>query len=130
MIRFGPLILLALLSLAAPPAGAVDWDQAQTVTMSETEYRFTPKKLMFRRGVAYRLHLENRGKELHEFTAPDFIKSADIGNPEALNADRTEIVLQPGQAKDLYFVPKTAGRFGFICADHDWAGMTGKITVK
>jgi uncharacterized cupredoxin-like copper-binding protein len=130
MIRLRPLILLAFLSLAAPPAGAVDWHQAQTVTMSEAEYRFTPNKLTFRRGVAYRLHLENRGKELHEFTAPDFIKSAVIGNPEALNADKTEIVLQPGQAKDLLFVPKTAGRFRFICADHDWAGMIGKITVK
>jgi len=130
MIRFAPLILLAFLSLAAPPAGAVDWSQAQTVTMSETEYRFTPKKLTFRRGVAYRLHLENHGRELHEFTAPDFIKSAEIGNPEALNADRTEVLLHPGETKDLLFVAKTAGRFRFICADHDWAGMTGKITVK
>jgi hypothetical protein len=53
--------------------------------MSETEYRFTPKKLTFRRGVAYCLHLENHGRELHEFTASDFIKSAEIGNPEALH---------------------------------------------
>jgi uncharacterized cupredoxin-like copper-binding protein len=39
-------------------------------------------------------------------------------------------VVQPGQAKDFYFVPKTAGRFSLICGDHDWAGMTGGITVE
>jgi uncharacterized cupredoxin-like copper-binding protein len=98
--------------------------------MSETEYRFSPNKLTLRRGEPYRLHLENRGKELHEFTAPEFIRSAKIHNPEVLNADKTEIVVKPGEAKDLLFVPKAAGRYRFICADHDWAGMVGKITVK
>jgi len=86
--------------------------------------------LTFRRGVPYRLHLQNRGRETHEFTAPDFIKSARIRNPKVLNADQTEVVVQPGQAKDFYFVPKTAGRFSLICGDHDWAGMTGGITVE
>jgi uncharacterized cupredoxin-like copper-binding protein len=130
MIRACALLLIVLGSLAALPAWAVDWGQAQTVTMSETEYRFSPNKLTLRRGEPYRLHLENRGKELHEFTAPEFIRSAEIHNPEVLNADKTEIVVKPGEAKDLLFVPKAAGRYRFICADHDWAGMVGKITVK
>lgn len=130
LVHTGMLVLTVLIPLAASAEAAVDWSQAQTITMTETEYRFTPKKLTFRLGVPYRLHLENRGRELHEFTAPSFVRSAEIHNPEVLNADRTEIVLKPGEAKDLYFVAKAAGRYRFICADHDWAGMTGKITVK
>ena len=132
MTRAGALLLIlpGSILLGSLPAWAVDWSQAQTLTMSETEYQFTPNKLTLRRGVAYRLRLENHGKELHEFTAPEFIRSAEIGNPEALNADKTEVIVKPGSAKDLLFMPKAAGRYRFICADHDWAGMTGKITVK
>jgi len=39
-------------------------------------------------------------------------------------------VVEPGQAKDLYFVPRQAGRFPFACADHDWAGMTGDLVIE
>jgi uncharacterized cupredoxin-like copper-binding protein len=128
--RIGALVLIVLISIALRPAGAVDWGQAQTITMVTSEYRFMPSQLTFRQGVPYRLHLENHGKEMHEFTAPDFIKSLRIRNPKVLNADRTEVGIQPGAAKDFYFVPKTAGHYPLICGDHDWAGMTGNITVE
>jgi uncharacterized cupredoxin-like copper-binding protein len=82
------------------------------------------------RGVAYRLHVVNRGHELHELTAPDFFKTVEMRNPEALNREHTELVLQPGDQKDLYFVAKRPGRYDMRCADHDWAGMTGDIFVK
>jgi len=111
-------------------AGAADWSKVQPVTVVTTESKFTPHKLAFRRGVAYRLHVENHGKEMHEFNAADLFKSSEIANPEALNADKTEIVVHPGEAKDLYFLPKQAGHFRLVCPDHDWDGMTGQITVK
>jgi uncharacterized cupredoxin-like copper-binding protein len=119
-----------LLSLMAQPARAVEWDKAQTVTVATSEYQFDPNRLTFRRGVPYRLHLENHGRELHEFTAPDFIKTLRIRNPKVLNADHTEVEIPPGTSKDFYFVPKTAGHYSLICGDHDWAGMTGDITVE
>jgi uncharacterized cupredoxin-like copper-binding protein len=130
MMRLAALVMLVVTSLAAAPAGAVDWAQAQTVTVATSEYQFSPNQLTFRRGVPYRLHLENHGNEMHEFTAPDFIKSVRIRNPKVLNADHTEVGIQPGAAKDFYFVPKTAGRYPLICGDHDWAGMIGEITVE
>ena len=33
-------------------------------------------------------------------------------------------------AKDLYLIPKKAGHYRLFCPDHDWAGMTGEITVE
>ena len=124
-------VLLALAALSAPPAGAAaDWSRAQPVTVVASEYQFSPNKLHFRRGVAYRLHIENRGRELHEFTAPAFFKSVEVGNPGVLNAGKTEIEIPPGTAKDFYVVPLRAGRFGLRCSDHDWAGMVGEITVR
>jgi len=50
-------------------------------------------------------------------------------NPEVLNADRTEIDVQPGRSKDLWFVATTPGAYKLACPDHDWAGMVGDITI-
>ena len=113
---------------AAAPSG--DWTAAQLVTVIEADYRFEPSDLVFRVAVPYRLHVENRGKELHELTAAAFFKAVELRTPEVLNSDRTELVLQPGEQKDLYFVARQPGRYAFTCADHDWAGMTGSITVQ
>jgi len=125
--------LLAAIALAiawAAPAVAADGAPPRPVTVIAAEYQFSPAKLTFKRGVAYRLHLENHGKELHEYHAPDFFKAVELRDPSVLNADKTEILVHPGEAKDLTFVPKKAGRYKLICSDHDWAGMTGAITVK
>ena len=121
---------IILLGLFAVPGVGLAADKAKLVTVVTTESKFTPNKLTFRRGIPYRLHVENRGKQLHEFNAADFFKTAKISNPAVLNADKTEIVVHPGEAKDLNFIPKQAGHFRLYCPDHDWAGMTGEITVE
>ena len=126
-----PVIVGLMITLAVPAAGlATDWRTAKQITVTTTESKFTPNNLTFRRGIPYKLHVENRGKELHEFNAADLFKTAKINNPAVLNADKTELVLHPGEAKDLYFIPKRAGHFKLVCPDHDWAGMTGEITVE
>ena len=112
---------------AGPPA---DWSRAQRVDAVMTNYEFTPSAYHFRVGVAYRLHLENRGSELHEYAAPDFFKSVELRNPDVLNADRTEIAVPPGEQRDLYFVAREPGKFALSCPDHDWTGMVGRITIE
>jgi len=122
-------VLAVALGMVAVAAMAADWSNAQTVNVVTTEYGFTPNRLTFRAGTPYRLHLENKGKDTHEFTAPAFLQSAEIRNPDAVNADRTEILVNPGEQKDVYLVPRR-GRYPLSCADHDWAGMTGEIVVE
>ena len=127
----GPLLAAILLAALAVPGSAVAVEsKPKQVTVVTTESKFTPNKLTFRRGIPYRLHIENRGKEMHEFNAADLFKSSKISNPAVLNPDKTELVLKPGEAKDLSFIPKKAGHFRLVCPDHDWAGMTGEITVE
>ena len=118
-----------MLLAIAGPAQAVDWSKAQTVTVVTVEYAFQPSSLSFKRGRVYRLHLENRGKETHEFTAPDFFKAITMRNPGLTGPDHVEIVLQPGGTQNLYFVADQPGKYDLRCADHDWAGMTGDITI-
>jgi uncharacterized cupredoxin-like copper-binding protein len=123
-------IVLGSCLLALPAAAATDWSKAKTVTVVTSEYRFTPNKLVFQQGVVYRLHIENSGKELHEFTAPEFFKAVELRDAAPLNADKVEIEIHPGESKDLFFLAHQAGRYKLRCSDHDWAGMTGQITVK
>ncbi len=123
-------VALALATSAAPAFAAVDWSHAQPVTVIATEYKFLPNHLSFRDGVAYRLHVENRGKEMHWFHAPAFFKASLVRNADALDRDQTEIQVAPGEGKDLYLVPQRRGQYKLYCPDHDWAGMTGSITVK
>jgi uncharacterized cupredoxin-like copper-binding protein len=104
--------------------------EAQLVVLHLVDDRFVPDRLVFRTGSLYRLHLENDGKEMHEFTAPEFFKTIDVKNPEVLEQGVAEVLLQPGDRKDLYFIARQPGRYALSCADHDWDGMVGEIGVE
>ena len=107
-----------------------DSSNAVVVRLVAADYRFEPSELTFRVGTAYQLQVENHGKDMHELTAPAFFEAVELKNPEVLNPERTELVLQPGEQKDVYFTAKRAGRYPYICADHDWAGMIGVMVVE
>jgi uncharacterized cupredoxin-like copper-binding protein len=119
--------LFALL-LAAPLAQSAPKPTKLDVVM--VDYSFEPDRLIFRHDVHYRLHLENHGKETHEFTAPVFFATATIDNPDVLDDKGSEVTLQPGDKKDVFLTPHKPGKYDLRCADHDWYGMVGGITVK
>jgi uncharacterized cupredoxin-like copper-binding protein len=122
-IQRGLLIAVAVSCGAAAP-------EPVRIDVAMVDYRFSPDHLNLEHGVHYRLHLENRGKETHEFTAPVFFAAAKLDNAEALNRERTEVVVQPGESKDIFLTPGAPGAYDLRCGDHDWAGMTGGITVR
>ena len=103
---------------------------AATVNLTMVDYRFNPDHLTFRHDVRYQLHMENHGKETHEVTAPTFFATATIENPEVLNREHTEVVMQPGDVKDMYLTAHKPGTYDLRCSDHDWNGMVGGITVE
>jgi uncharacterized cupredoxin-like copper-binding protein len=119
----GLLIALAGFCCAAAP-------EPIRIDVIMVDYRFSPDHLTFEHGVHYRLHLENHGKDTHEFTAPVFFGAAKLDNPDALNRERTEVVMQPGESKDIYLTPGAPGAYDLRCSDHDWDGMVGGITVR
>lgn len=120
------IMLLPILSIASAAA-----PQPREVDVVMVDYQFEPDHLTFEHGVQYKLHLENHGKETHEFTAPVFFAAAHVDNPEVLNRERSEVLMQPGDKKDVFFTaPPNPGNYDLRCADHDWYGMVGGITVK
>lgn len=122
--------LLCLAPAVSFAALTVDWTKARRVDEVTVDDQFKPDHLVFQRGVPYRLHLVNRGKEMHEFHSKGFFAAIDMRDPQVLNADRDEIDLRPGEQKDLYFIARRAGRFKLYCPDHDWDGMTGVIEIR
>ena len=119
-----------LLAGCASDRATNDWARATDVTVRLKDYRFEPRSLAFRRGTPYRLRLENRSTHQHEFTSPAFFGAIAARNPDVVSTARPEIVVDPGQEKDLYFVAVAPGRYELLCADHDFAGMTGEIVIE
>jgi uncharacterized cupredoxin-like copper-binding protein len=121
-----------LASVAIIVAAPVTRSDPKTITLDlfMVDYRFIPDHLAFQRDMHYRLHMENHGKETHEVTAPTFFASVAIDNPEVLNREHTEVVMQPGDVKDLFLTAHKPGTYDLRCSDHDWNGMVGGITVE
>lgn len=123
-------VLMALLGAAFParerPAAAAE---PRLVALAMTDYRFMPDRLSLPLDLPCRLRLVNRGTELHELTAPEFLAAIALETPEVLAPGAREVVLRPGERKELRFTAHRPGRYPMACADHDWAGMVGEIIV-
>jgi plastocyanin len=106
------------------------WAHPKPMTVTMVDNRFQPDHLTFQAGQAYTLHLVNRGKEMHEFTAPEFFKAAHVRDMSGLANGGTDVVVQPGQSAAIVLVAPPAGHYPLSCADHDWDGMLGQIDVR
>ena len=125
------LLLSGCAGAPAPPAEeAADWSRAETLDVRLVDDRFEPSELEFRQSQPYRLRLANRGKELHEFTAPAFFRAARVRDRARVLAQGGEVVVQPGETREVELIAPAAGTYELRCADHDWAGMTGRIVVR
>jgi uncharacterized cupredoxin-like copper-binding protein len=123
-------ITAAVLALALPASShAADWSHAKPLTVVMVDNRFQPDQVTFQSGQAYDLDLENHGKDMHEFTAPEFLKASTIRDKRLLANGGTDIVLQPGTSVHILLIAPAKGHYSLICADHDWDGMVGNITV-
>jgi uncharacterized cupredoxin-like copper-binding protein len=133
--------------LREPPVGyiddaparvaAADWSKVETVTVILSNFRFTPKRVVFRQGVPYRLRLENTAGGAHTFTAPTFYKAIAAqklvsGTGKITAPYVKDIEIAGKETKDLYFIPMRSGHYDLICSEplHDMFGMSGEIIVE
>jgi uncharacterized cupredoxin-like copper-binding protein len=117
--------LLSVSAWASPKPPKVE-----TVTVVMVDNKFQPDHVIFHAGRPTELHLVNEGKDMHEFTAPEFLHAATVKDKRALSNNGGDIVVQPKQTVDVQLVPGHPGDYKLICADHDWDGMVGSITVQ
>jgi uncharacterized cupredoxin-like copper-binding protein len=129
MIRSCTRTLLAVLAVAPPALAADPWSHAQVVTEVMYDNHFEPDHLTFHSGQPTELRLENHGKDMHEFTAPAFLAAAKLRDRRKLANGGTDIVVQAGKSVRIFLIPGPKGQYDLTCADHDWDGMIGGITV-
>ena len=128
MMRIG--VALAVLSTMPALAAAPDWQQAEPVNVTLSNFAFTPDALHLRKGHIYRLHLVNEGSGGHNFSAPEFFAAAQIDPEDAGKLGKGTVDLEKGEAKDIRLIP-TAGSYKLKCTHfmHTTFGMKGGITV-
>jgi plastocyanin len=124
-------ILVFAIALLSPIGGALAQTPAP-ITVTLTDYAFTPSALDMTEGTAYQIHFINAGSKDHSFGAPGFFAASQVA-PEDMTKVKNGIVeLGNGQSADVTVTPGRAGTYAFICTHfmHEMMGMHGKITVQ
>ncbi|HEX3673761.1 MAG TPA: cupredoxin domain-containing protein [Rhizomicrobium sp.] len=105
----------------------------QQVTVSLTNFAFTPDTLNLKANTAYRLHLTNDGTSGHNFTAKEFFASSTIAPADASKVDKDgEVEVPKGTSVDVTVTPAKAGSYDLTCTHflHTTFGMKGQIVVQ
>lgn len=116
---------------------AVDWSQAEVVTVDMYEYGFSPNQISFNVCRPYILNLVNAGTRSHSFYSEKFFETVFTLGVDGYVAPMTEadvesLDLRIDEQIQFYFVPMVPGQFDLVCshAMHGALGMTGKIYVR
>ena len=139
------LFCLAACSHSGPPihpateavqvSSGADWTQEETISITLSEYAFSPDQLRLSGGRPYRFHLQNKGTSRHTFTAPEFFTAVAVREgavaDEALTSGGT-ITVPAGGTKDIELVPLNPGTYEMVCdvPMHSLFGMTGQIVIQ
>ena len=125
----GPLVLaLALLS----PIAGVSAQTAAPITITLTDYAFSPASFDLKAGTTYQLHFVNNGSKGHNFSAPEFFAASQIAPEDMARVKDGSVELANGQSADIAVTPVRVGTYAFVCTHfmHKMMGMHGEITVQ
>ena len=102
------------------------------ISISLTNYAFTPSVLTLKTGMAYRIHFSNDGSKGHNFSAPEFFSASQITQADRGKIEDGNVELDSGQSVDVTITPNRVGTYTFDCSHfmHSMLGMHGKITVQ
>lgn len=92
--------------------------QVKNITVSGSEFSFTPSTIRLKKGENVKLTFVNNGQVPHDFVVDELgLKTK---------------TLQPGQSEIINFKASQTGNFSFYCSvgGHRQAGMEGKIEIQ
>lgn len=114
-----------------------DWSAPETVTVSLSDYKFTPDHLVFHRDRPTRLVLQNVSDGEHTFVSEGFLPTVAVKQIDGPNGSTPgpwveQVAVPAGQTKELWFVPAKYGAWTFECTKtgHAMLGMTGVVNVE
>jgi uncharacterized cupredoxin-like copper-binding protein len=124
----------AVILLAVPLAlmGGALAQTAAPISITLTDYAFTPDTLDLKAGVTYQMHFVNSGTKDHNFDAPEFFAAAKIAPEDEAKVEKGLVALDGGQSVDITVTPDKPGTFPVECTHfmHKMMGMHGNITVQ
>ena len=130
MIKFTTAFMV--IAAAWATAGSA-WAQADApITITLSNYTFTPGTIALKSGTAYHLHFTNSGSKDHDFSAPEFFAASEIAPEDQAKLQKGLVALESGQSIDITVTPGRSGTFAFECTHfmHKMMGMHGTITVQ
>ena len=122
---------------SAQLVAAADWSRAEAVTITLSEFSFSPANLTFAAGSPYRLLIRNNGNIQHLFVADGFFKGIAAQRLKTPDGDveapyLATIAVPPSAEKELTFVAVTSGTYHLECSlpFHATFGMEGEIAIR
>jgi uncharacterized cupredoxin-like copper-binding protein len=116
---------------------AADWSKMETVTVTLSEYAFTPSTILFKEGVPTKLVLKNAGKEHHYFVSEQFFKTVATRKVQSSDGEVkapffTAAEVYAGKTMEWFLVPMKKGTYDLLCTvkGHAEHGMKGTIEVR
>ncbi|MEP7349665.1 MAG: cupredoxin domain-containing protein [Sphingorhabdus sp.] len=123
-----PLVVIAV--FAATPICAETAPARVEITLAN--FSFTPSAIQLHGGQQVTLHFVNNGSGGHDFTAPEFFKTAMMDAAiRAKLGKKGKVSLESGTSMDVTLTPKV-GSYKAKCSHflHAGFGMTGTISVN
>ncbi len=104
---------------------------------AELVFVYEPKELTFEAGETVRLHIINKGEEVHEFVMDTIEENAKHKAmmekfPEMEHDDPNAVRLEPGEEAEIIWTFGKPGSYEFACLipGHYEGGMHGPLTVN
>lgn len=133
--RLRSLALAAMLTAFALPAAAQtapDWSKAETVTVSMSNYAFTPATLNLKANQPYKLVFTSTVMKDHDFAAPELFAAGTIAPEDAGKVSKGVVEVDDGGTVAVRFMPTKPGTYNFTCDHfmHTMLGMKGTAVVQ
>ena len=116
---------------------AADWSKMETVTVTLSEYAFSPSSLVFKEGIPTKLVIRNAGKEHHYFVSESFFKNVATRKVQSSDGEIkapyfTAVEVYAGKTVEWFLVPMKKGTFDLRCTvkGHAEHGMKGTIEIR
>jgi uncharacterized cupredoxin-like copper-binding protein len=116
---------------------AADWSRMETVTVTLSDYAFSPTPLLFREGVPTKLVIKNAGKEHHYFVSEEFFRNVATRKVQSSDGEVkapffAAVEVYAGKTMEWFLVPMKKGTFDLLCTvkGHAEHGMKGTIEVR
>jgi plastocyanin len=133
--RLRSLALAATLAAFALPAAAQttpDWSKAETLTVSMSNYAFTPATLYLKANQPYKLVFTSTVMKDHDFNAPELFAAGLIDPEDAGKVSKGSVEVDDGGTVAVHFMPTRPGTYNFNCDHfmHAMLGMKGSAVVQ